>query len=314
MGCLVFTCWVFLGSACTCASCCTIILSPSGDSARRRSCGSGITPMSGSWKAVNAAASCGWSSMGWWGVFAEEVVSMVWYTVSNLVPIKRTYFPMYFLTEILLCIRIVMQSCSRRLSGVVNVSTFCPVRIVRNWSMFPPPCIHLARSPRSLNLSVLTPLSVMCVSLRMVVNPDWSSSDAYWMFASCGVSVGSGIVRVRHSQASVSSQFVLSSSLSMGVSCCMIFLLDFGWAGSGGGVLDVLVSVWFSGGAVDMTSVLCRFLGVCPSALNLLGFLWLPCVTCAQLAWPGLSSGVSFIVVWLGCLCLVGVFCPLDVT
>ena len=94
----------------------------------------------------------------------------------------------------------------------------------------------------------------------------------------------------------------------------MIFLLDLGWAGGGGGVSDVLVSVWFSGGAVDITSVLCRFLGVCPSVLNLLGFLWLPCVTCAQVAVLGFCGGVSFLVVWFGFSYLVGVFCPLDVT
>ena len=62
------------------------------------------------------------------------------------------------------------------------------------------------------------------------------------MFASRGVSVGSGIVIVRHSQLSGSSRFVLSSSLSTGVSCCMIFFLDLGWVGGGGGELDVLVS------------------------------------------------------------------------
>ena len=158
----------------------------------------------------------------------------------------------------------------------------------------------MARSPRSLGLATLMLFSMMCVFSRAVANPDGSSSDTYWIFASRGVSVGSGIVRVRHSQLSGSSRFVLSSSLSMGVSCCMIFLLDLGWVGGGGGVPDVLVSGWFSGGAVDIASVLCRFFGVCPSVLNLLGVLWLPCVTCAQLAWPGLSSGVLFLVVRFG--------------
>ena len=62
------------------------------------------------------------------------------------------------------------------------------------------------------------------------------------MLASRGVSVGSGIVNVRHSQSLGSSRFVLSSSLSTGVSCCMIFFLDLGWDGGGGGELDVLVS------------------------------------------------------------------------
>ena len=54
-------------------------------------------------------------------------------------------------------------------------------------------------------------------------------------------------------------------------------------------------------------SVLCLFFGVCPKVVYLLGVLWLPCATCAQLA-------VSFLVVWFGFSYLVGVFCPLDVT
>ena len=83
---------------------------------------------------------------------------------------------------------------------------------------------------------------MMCVSLRMAATPVGSSSDVYWMFASRGVSVGSGIVSVRHSHPSGSSRSVLSSSLSIGVSCCMIFFRDLGWVGSGGGELDVLVS------------------------------------------------------------------------
>ena len=61
-------------------------------------------------------------------------------------------------------------------------------------------------------------------------------------------------------------------------------------------------------------SVLCLFFGVCPNVLYLLGVLWLPCVTCAQLAVLGFSSGVSFLVVWFGFSYLVGVFCPLVVT
>ena len=147
----------------------------------------------------------------------------------------------------------------------------------------------------------------------MVAIPDWSSSDAYWMFASRGVSVGSGMVSVRHSQLSGSSRSVLSSSLSTGVSCCMIFFLDLGWVG-GGGELDVLVSGWFPIGAADIVSVLCLFFGVCPNVVNLLGVLWLPCVTCAQVAVLGFCGGVSLFVVWFWFSYLVGVFCPLDVT
>ena len=61
-------------------------------------------------------------------------------------------------------------------------------------------------------------------------------------------------------------------------------------------------------------SVLCLFFGVCPNVLYLLGVLWLPCVTCAQLAVLGFSGGVSFLVVRFGFSYLVGVFCPLVVT
>ena len=60
--------------------------------------------------------------------------------------------------------------------------------------------------------------------------------------------------------------------------------------------------------------MLCRFFGVCPNVLYLLGVLWLPCVTCAQLAMLGFSGGVSFLVVRFGFSYLVGVFCPLVVT
>ncbi len=173
---------------------------------------------------------------------AAGVVFVSWYTVSILVPISRTYFPMHFLTEILLCINIVMQSCSHALSGVLNVRIFCPRLSDRSWSMFSPPSTQVALSPRSFGWCTLMVFSMMYVLLRMFATPDDSSSDAYWMFASCGVSMGSGIVSVRHSQLSGSSRFVLSSSLSTGVSCCMIFFLDLGWVGSGGGELDVLVS------------------------------------------------------------------------
>ena len=149
---------------------------------------------------------------------------------------------MHFLTEILLCIKIVMQSCSHTLLGVVNVMIFCARLNVRNWSTFVPPITQVTLSPRSFGWYELMLFSMMCVSSKMVAIPDGSSSGAYWMFASCSVSVGSGIVIVRHSQLSGSSRSVLSSILSTGVICCMIFLRDLGWVGSGGGELDVLVS------------------------------------------------------------------------
>ena len=221
---------------------------------------------------------------------------------------------MHFLTKILLCIRIVMQSFGHRLSGVVNVRTFWPRLSDRSWSTFFLPSTQVARSPRSLGLATLMLFSMMCVFSRAVANPDESSSDTYWIFASRGVSVGSGIVKVRHSHPSGSFRSVLSSSLSTGVSCCIIFFLDLGWISGGDGELDVLVSGWFSGGAADIASVLCRFFGVRPNVLYLLGVLWLPCVICAQLAVLGSCGRVRFVVVWLGCLYLVGVFCPLDVT
>ena len=179
MECRVFTCSVFLGSVCICASCCITILSPLGDSARCRSCGSGTTPVFGSWKAENAAASCGWFTVGWWGVVAEGVVSMFWYTVSILVPIWRTYFPMHFLTDILLCIKIVMQSCSHTLSGVENVKIFCPLLSVRSWSISFPPSTQMALSPRSFIWYTLVLSSMICVLWSMVATPAGSSSDAY---------------------------------------------------------------------------------------------------------------------------------------
>ena len=134
------------------------------------------------------------------------------------------------------------------------------------------------------------------------------------MFASRCVSVGSGIVSVRHSHPSGSSRSVLSSSLSIGVSCCMIFFRDLGWVGSGGGELDCCVSGCGCRGATDIESVQCCISGVRPSVLYLLGVLWLPCVICAQLTVLDFCGGIWVMVVWLGCLCLVGVFCPLDVT
>ena len=148
---------------------------------------------------------------------------------------------MYFLTEILLCIRIVMQFCSCMLFGVLNVITSCPFN-VRSWSMFSPPSTHVARSPRSFGGYVPMLFFMILVPLRMVATPVRSSSVAYWIFASRGASVGSGIVIVRFSQQSGSSLSVLSSSLSTGVSCCMIVFLDLGWVGGGGDELDVLTS------------------------------------------------------------------------
>ena len=201
---------VFLGSACTCASCCIIILLPSGDAARCCSCGSGITPISGCWKAANVAVSCGWYAVEWWSVLTEVLLFMSWYIVSTLVPMRRTYFPMHFLTEILLCIKIVMQSFSHKLSDVLNVSMFWPRASDRSWSVSFPPSTQVARSPRSLGLFTLMLCSIMCVLSKAVASPDWSSLDAYWILSSRGVSVGSGIVTASHSHSSGSSRFVLS--------------------------------------------------------------------------------------------------------
>ena len=221
---------------------------------------------------------------------------------------------MHFLTEILLCIKIVMQSFSHKLSDVLNVSMFWPRASDRSWSVSFPPSTQVARSPRSLGLFTLMLCSMMCVLSKAVASPDWSSLDTYWILASRGVSVGSGIVTASHSHSSGSSRFVLSSTLSTGVSCCMICFLDLGWVGSGGGELDCCVLGCGCRGAADIESVQCRLSGVRPSVLYLLGVLWLPRVICAQLAVLGSCGGVWFVVVWLGCLYLVGVFCPLDVT
>ena len=163
---------VFLGSACTCASCCIIILLPSGDVARCCFCGSGTTPMSSCWKAANVAVSCGWCAVGWWSILTEVLLFMSWYIVSTLDPMRRTYFPMHLLTDILLCIKIVMQSFSHKLSGVVNVSIFRPRLSDRSWSTFFPPSTQVARSPRSLGLATLILSSMMCVLSRAVANPD----------------------------------------------------------------------------------------------------------------------------------------------
>ena len=97
---------------------------------------------------------------------------------------------MHFLTDILLCIKIVMQSCSHTLSGVANVRIFCALLSVRSWSISFPPSTQTALSPRSFIWYTLVLSSMMCVLWSMVATPDGSSSDAYWMFASRGVSVG----------------------------------------------------------------------------------------------------------------------------
>ena len=76
-----------------------------------------------------------------------------------------------------------------------------------------------------------------------------------------------------------SSRFVLSSSRSTGVSSCIIFFLDLGWIGVG--VVGVFALGWSSRGARDIGSVLCRFFGVRPRLVNLLGVFWLPVATCA---------------------------------
>ena len=221
---------------------------------------------------------------------------------------------MHILTEILLCIKIVMQSFSHKLSDVLNVSMFRPRASDRSWSMSRSPSTQAARSPRSLGLSTLMSCSIMCVLSKAVASPDWSSLDTYWILLSRGVSVGSGIVTASHSQSSGSPRFVLSSILSTGVICYMICFLDLGWVGSGGSELGCCVSGCGCRGATDIKSVLCRPSGVWLGVLYLLGVLWLPCVICAQLAVLEICGGIWFVVVWLGCLCLVGVFCPLDVT
>ena len=89
----------------------------------------------------------------------------------------------------------------------------------------------------------------------------------------------------------------------------MILFLDLGWLG--GGVLGLSASGWFSGGAMDIRSVLDV---VRPRLMYLLGVFWVPAATCAQLARPVALVGVWALIVWFGLLCLVGVFCPLDVT
>ena len=94
--------------------------------------------------------------------------------------------------------------------------------------------------------------------------------------------------------------------------CCMICFIGLGWVGSGGSELGCCVSGCGCRGATDIESVSCHLfrLGV----LCLLGVLWLTCVTCAQLTVLDFCGGIWVMVVWLGCLHLVGVFCPLDVT
>ena len=105
-------------------------------------------------------------------MLAEVLLFVSWYTVSTLVPIRRTYFPMHFLTEILLCIKIVMQSFNHKLSDVLNVSMFRPRLSDRSWSTSFPPSTQVARSPRSLGLATLILSSMMCVLSRAVANPD----------------------------------------------------------------------------------------------------------------------------------------------
>ena len=184
---------------------------------------------------------------------------------------------MHLLTEILLCIKIVMQSLSHKLSGVLNVSMFWPRASDRNWSVSLPPITQVARSPRSLGLFTLMLFSIMCVLSKAVASPDWSSLDAYWILSSRGVSVGSGIVTASHSHSSGSCLFVLSSTLSTGVICCMICFIGLGWVGSGGSELGCCVSGCGCRGATDIESVSCHLfrLGV----LCLLGVLLLTCVT-----------------------------------
>ena len=115
----------------------------------------------------------------------------------------------------------------------------------------------------------------------------------------------------KFSYSSGMSRKVLSSILSTGMSCCIILFLDLGWIG--GGVLGIPASGWFSGGAIDIRSVLCHFFGVRPRLVYLLGVFWLPVATCAQLARSVFLVGVLSLIVWFGLLHPVGVFCPLDV-
>ena len=172
-----------------------------------------------------------------------------------------------------------MESFSHWLSGVLNVRIFCPVASVCICSIL---CsrTNMTRSPRSFGLALLMLFSAMHVLSKM--NPAGSSSVAYWIFASCGENCGSGIVMERFSHSLGSSRFVLSSSMSTGVSFCMIPFLDLG--GIGGGVVGSLGSIWFTGGAVDIRFVLCCFCGVRPRLVYLLGVFWLPAVICAQFA------------------------------
>ena len=60
--------------------------------------------------------------------------------------------------------------------------------------------------------------------------------------------------------------------------------------------------------------MLCLFFGVRPRSTYLLGVLWLPVVTCAQVAGSVSLVGVRALVIWSGLLYLRGVFVPLEVT
>ena len=98
-----------LGSAWTCAVCWITILSPSGDCVRGCSRGSGVTPMSDDWKAVKAALSRWWLPGEWRSVSTGCLVPVSWYTVNILFPIRRTYSPRLFVTDILPCIRAIRR-------------------------------------------------------------------------------------------------------------------------------------------------------------------------------------------------------------
>ena len=131
---------------------------------------------------------------------------------------RRTYSPMLFLTDILLCMRAIMESFSHCSSYVLNVRMFRPVASVRKCSTLWP-CTSRALSPRSFGLTLLMLFSTIHVLSRMFAIPARSSSGAYWMLPIRGENAGSGIVMERFSQSSGSSRFVLSSTLSTGAHC-----------------------------------------------------------------------------------------------
>ena len=164
-----------LGSAWACVVWWIIILSPSGDCVRN---GNGFTPMSAGWKAVKAALSR-WGLLGeCWVASTWELLPVSWYTVSMLFPMRRTYSPRFFLTDILLCMSAVMEFFSPRSSGVLNVRMFSPVANVCNFTtlgLF----MNRTLSPRSFGLTLLILFSVMHVLSRMFAIPAGSSSGAY---------------------------------------------------------------------------------------------------------------------------------------